>query len=424
MARSDKKWYRLDNAAKIIPSTAQGADTRVFRISCELKEEVDAELLQESLDETIREFPQFRCYLKKGIFWYYLEQSPMRVIVKKDEMPALSALYYPGRKKHLFRLTYYRQRINLEVYHVLADGAGAFQFFRQILSYYLRKKHGLPFPQAEEQKASLKDKTDDAFSRFYQKQKNSNSALSQVMSARTRAYQLRGEKDENLNIHLLEACVSASAFKAICKQYDTSITILTTAIMIEAIIEEMQMRERKKAIVVTIPVNLRNYFPTETTRNFFGAINVVYRTQHYDGTLESVIADVRESFQTQLTEENIQKTMNTYAALEHNWAVKVVPLQLKDLGIQGLNTLRRWEVTTSVSNVGRVTMPEDIAGYIDRFAGFMSTQKGQMVIFSYEDRLVFGITSAFKRHPVMMNFIRKLTSLGLSLELATNDYNA
>ena len=39
MAQS--KWYQLDNAAKIVPSTTGGSDTRVFRITCELMEEVD-----------------------------------------------------------------------------------------------------------------------------------------------------------------------------------------------------------------------------------------------------------------------------------------------------------------------------------------------------------------------------------------------
>ena len=115
--------------------------------------------------------------------------------------------------------------------------------------------------------------------------------------------------------------------------------------------------------------------------------------------------------------------MNTYSALEHNWAVKVLPLQVKDLGIQGFNYLRLKEVTTSVSNVGRLTMPEPLVPYIDRFAGFMSTQRGQMVVVSFQDKLVFGITSAFKRHDVMMNFYRRLTELGLDVELATNDYD-
>ena len=44
MAKNDR-WYELDNAAKIIPSTTVGADTRVFRICCELREEVREDIL-------------------------------------------------------------------------------------------------------------------------------------------------------------------------------------------------------------------------------------------------------------------------------------------------------------------------------------------------------------------------------------------
>ena len=38
-------WYELDNAAKIVPSTAKGANTRVFRLTCELTENVDEDIL-------------------------------------------------------------------------------------------------------------------------------------------------------------------------------------------------------------------------------------------------------------------------------------------------------------------------------------------------------------------------------------------
>ena len=422
MPRNDKRWYKLDNAAKIIPSTAIGSDTRVFRLTCELHETVNPEILQQALDQALREYPHFRCHLKKGLFWYYLEQSPLRAEVTEENLPALSPLYLPGKKTLLFRVNYFKCRIVIEVYHVLADGTGAFQFFRQIIRNYLILAHNLDLEPDEEETASFNDKSDDAFRYFYQKQKHRN-VMNQIFSTRKRAYQLRGERDENLNIHLLEGVVSVKEFLDICHRYHTTLAIMTTSLMIEAVIHEMRMSERKKLVVVTVPVNLRNYFPTETTRNFYGVISVRYQAARYDGTLESILEDVKQSYAEQLQEDQIFRTMNTYSALEHNWAVKVIPLQVKDLGIQSLNYLRVQEVTTSVSNVGRIVMPEQLAPYIDRFAGFMSTQKGQMVVVSYEDRLVFGITSAFKRHDVMMNFFRRLAELGLEVELATNDYD-
>ena len=198
---------------------------------------------------------------------------------------------------------------------------------------------------------------------------------------------------------------------------------MTTALMIEAVIREMRISERNKPVVITVPVNLRNYFPTDSTRNFYGVITISYRASDYDGRIESILKSIKESYAMQLQEDQIIKTMNTYSALERNWALKMVPLQLKDLGIQGFNYLRLKEVTTSVSNVGRLEMPEELIPYIDRFSAFMATQRGQMVVVSFEDKLTFGVTSAFKRHDVMRNFFRRLVELGLSVELATNDYD-
>ena len=83
MAKNDK-WYELDNAAKIVPSTTVGADTRVFRITCELKEEVQPDILQRALDKSIREFPHFQCVLKQGLFWYYLEASSRQAKVFEE----------------------------------------------------------------------------------------------------------------------------------------------------------------------------------------------------------------------------------------------------------------------------------------------------------------------------------------------------
>ena len=50
MADTASRWYKIDNAAKIVPSTAVGTDTRVFRLTCELYEDVDERTLQKALD--------------------------------------------------------------------------------------------------------------------------------------------------------------------------------------------------------------------------------------------------------------------------------------------------------------------------------------------------------------------------------------
>ena len=46
-------WRSLDNAAKLFSAASSPKDTRVFRFYCELKEEVEENVLQEALDQTI-----------------------------------------------------------------------------------------------------------------------------------------------------------------------------------------------------------------------------------------------------------------------------------------------------------------------------------------------------------------------------------
>jgi hypothetical protein len=424
MAITDRKWYKLDNAAKIIPSTAQGSDTRVFRLTCELKEPVDQEILQRALDRTITEFPHFNCYLQRGLFWYYLERTwQMRPEVFEENIPALSAIYERGRKNLLYRVSYFHRKINLEMYHVLSDGAGAFVFLNEIVRNYLVERYQITAEIPKEDLASLSEKETDAFDYFYSKSRKRTRAMDHIMSAHQRAFQIRDERDPNLNQHMIEGTVSVASFLELCHRFDATLAVMTTSLVIEGIVRSMHMRDRRKPVIVTVPVNLRNYFKTSTTRNFYGVISVAYDPVRYDGELQSVIESVKKSFREQLREDRIAETMNTYSALEHNWAVKVIPLQLKDMGISGINYLRKREVTTSVSNVGRVTMPEELATYIDRFSSFMSTNGEQMCISSFEDRLVFGFTSAFVQSAPIMNFFRRLTGFGIEVELGTNDFD-
>ena len=137
------RWYELDNAAKIVPPTTKGSDTRVFRISCELKEEVDGEILQRALDKTVPDFPYFACVLRRGLFWYYLDSSSIRAVVQPENKPACAPIYQDGRRKLLYRVNYHRRRINLEMFHVLTDGTGAIAFLKTIVCRYLQIRHDI-----------------------------------------------------------------------------------------------------------------------------------------------------------------------------------------------------------------------------------------------------------------------------------------
>jgi hypothetical protein len=415
-------WYKLDNAAKIIPSTVRGANTRVFRISCELFEEVDGEILQRALDETIDEYPFFNCILRRGLFWYYLEDSSLKCVVEEEHLPVCSALYLPGKKSLLYRVIYYKKRISMEMFHVLADGTGAFSLFRRIVTRYLEIAHDFhvdgDFFGAEI--ASLQEMNNDAFKHFYQNVKG----LKQLKSlSSNHAYQLHGETDANNESHIVEATVSAKAFKKLAERYGCTVGVLSTSIYIAAIIDTMSTAQKKKPIIVSVPVNLRQYFKSNTARNFFGVISIRFDPIDFDNTLDSIIKVVSESFKKQLEAERVNNTMNSYAALEHNLAIKVVPLFIKDYAIGRFDAAAKSGVTTSISNMGVIKMPAEVTPFIERFSAFMTASKEQITICSFRDKMVFGECSAFTTHPTMLNLCRRITAEGIGVEIATNDFD-
>ena len=81
MAQKKKlRWMRLDNAAKIYPAARRNNWSNVYRLSFTLKEEVDPAVLQRALDVTVKRFPSIAARLRRGLFWYYLEQVSERFL--------------------------------------------------------------------------------------------------------------------------------------------------------------------------------------------------------------------------------------------------------------------------------------------------------------------------------------------------------
>ena len=116
MSKKKARWRKLDNAAKLYSAASNKKDTRVFRFYCELKEEVNPDVLQEALNQTIEIFPTFLMVLRKGLFWHYLEPCNLRPIVKEEYKEPCSRLYIKDKKTLLFEVTYYKKRIKLSKY--------------------------------------------------------------------------------------------------------------------------------------------------------------------------------------------------------------------------------------------------------------------------------------------------------------------
>ena len=144
----------------------------VFVFTAKLKEEVNPDVLQEALNQTIETFPTFLMVLRKGLFWHYLEPCNLRPIVKEEYKEPCSRLYIKDKKTLLFEVTYYKKRINFEVFHVLTDGTGATEFLKELVKNYLyliHKVNGLEPVSLLPEDMTVQDQEVDSFLKYYSK---------------------------------------------------------------------------------------------------------------------------------------------------------------------------------------------------------------------------------------------------------------
>jgi NRPS condensation-like uncharacterized protein len=411
------EWTRLDNAAKIFPPNTNEKDTKVFRFICELKETIDKDILQEALDKTMTLFPMYQVILRRGLFWYYFEHTDIKPEVAEEYKLACSMLYVPTRRNLLFQVTYYNKRINLEMYHALADGTGALGFLKTIVYYYIMIKHkedfGEKLPKLDYD-ASFSQKMDDSFLKHYSGDKK----LDKIRI--NRAYHILGRRTIDNRLKVIEGELSVKQVLEQAHKYNTTLTIYLTALFIKAIYMDMPDRSKKWPVILTVPVNLRTYFPSVTARNFFATINIGYHFGKNKDNLEDIIQVIKQAFADELKEDKLRTHINRLSALEHNVFMRVVPLVLKDYVLHLASVLADRGVTATLSNVGKVTVTKELAPYIHMFNCFTSVRRLQIAMCSFEDRLMVSFPSPFMATDIQKNFYRMLTEAGVDITISSN----
>lgn len=383
----------------------------------ELTEEVQSEILQEALDETMEKYPLFQVVLRKGLFWFYLERRNIRAVAREEKKPPCSRLYIPDKKSLLFEVSYYENRINFEVYHALTDGTGARNFLQELVQNYLIRRHpeaGLPRIEAEE-KTTFRDHEEDSFAQYYSSETPKNKEKN------PRAVPLRGAMLSHDEMEILEVSIPVKEILAKARSYGASLTAYLSAVFICSIHEEIPRSRQKRPVTLMVPVNLRNFFPSQSMANFFGWIEVGY-TFKENTTFEEVLENVKRQFETELVKEKIAMHVNGYVRLEKNPLIRVVPLEVKKYFLMVGAALGSRRITTVYSNIGVVRFPKEYDTYIQRFGFFSCTEALQLCSCSYGDELLLGFTSKIPGESIQRNFLRYLKEDAIPFTEERNDF--
>ncbi|HML38295.1 MAG TPA: hypothetical protein PKA19_12875 [Bacillota bacterium] len=235
-----------------------------------------------------------------------------------------------------------------------------------------------------------------------------------------RAYRIKGAHLPDNRIGIIEGILPVKAVLEIAHEFHASIGEFLTAVLLCSISDSMTVRDRSHPVVITVPVDLRGFFQTQTARNFFGVIHVSHDFKKSGDSFPEVLESVRRSFKEQLTPETMLEIINRYSALENKFLVKAIPLAIKIPCLKYAGWRADREDTSAVSNLGKITMPAEISDYIRLFSVFVSSRRPQICLCSFRDTLVVGYSSRMESTDIPRCFFRRLADLGIDIEINSN----
>ena len=166
--------------------------------------------------------------------------------------------------------------------------------------------------------ASAGDMAQDSFRNFYEGTKRKKSAK------KPKVYRPHGFLPYS-QLQFFEGHLSSKQVLERSHALGVSMTSYLGASFMLAIYHDMPALERKKPICISLPVNLRNYYPSETARNFFNSVCIAHTLTPED-TLETVAPVFDAKLKEVLKPENIRAQMDAYEKLEHIPGIRPVPL--------------------------------------------------------------------------------------------------
>ena len=427
MPKSEKRvlrWVRLDNAAKIYPAARRRNWSNVYRQSVTLSENVDKAVLQSALDVTAKRFPSIAARLRRGLFWFYLQQVDEAPKIRHEQSYPLVFMSNKEMQKCALRVIAYRNRIAVEYFHSLTDGTGALIFLKTLTAEYLEQKYGISIPCEDgildRREPPSKEELEDSFLRY----------TSPVAASRKSANAWRPAQEPTQGGFLNLTCFSLPVQDALsqARARGTSLTVFLGAAMMQALqswqAECVPQAKKRKRIKLLIPVNLRNLFPSKTLRNFAMYTIPELDTRLGEYSFEEICKVIQSKMGAEITAKHMSTVITTNVKDERNPLVRLIPLPLKNLVMKAIfDSVGERKSCLSLSNLGAVRIPECMQPYVTRFDFILGVQAAAPYncgVLSYGDTLYINFIRNTKTPDLERHFFAALQRLGLTVTVESN----
>lgn len=420
--KSPDGWVSLDNSAKIYPAVRTRDWAAMFRVSVTLKDEVDQGLLERALADTLKRIPAFCLSLHKGVFWFYLEPNRLPSIVEPDVNNPCKKIDKRESNGYYFRVRVYRSRIALELFHSISDGNGAMVFLKTLAARYLTLS-GHPIPAGE----GVLDCTEEPHPEEMEDSHAAYASFRHIESRREKkAYHPRMTRMPPPRLRIITGVMPAGAVHEKAAGLGVTVNEYLTGALCYAfyLLQKQEAPRRPKPVKISVPINMRRFYPSQTLRNFALFVNPGIEPEYGDYSFEEIVHHVHHFMRLRLNQQYLNAILSANVGNEKNPAVRAVPLFIKNL-IMGMAYRLYGEsrYTCSLSNLGILKVPEEMRPFVERFDFLMGPPRfnthGASAV-TFDGKLCLSVTSVVEETELERLFFTELVRRGIPVIVESN----
>ena len=424
-SQAPEGFIALDNSALIYPPTEAAYNTNTFRLSVDLNREVQVEILREAAHELLERCPYAKVRLKKGFFWYYLSPNEEEIPIWEEGNYPAGRFQFKRNNHYLLKIIAGGRRIAIECFHALTDGGGALSYLKLLLERYCSLAgiadavfaDGLRF-------AGKRDASEfsDPFQQLYDRTIRPFPSVS-------RAYHRKGEGERSEAVKVIRAQVGLGQVKERAKARSLTIGEYLSAVFLMSLqqlqAQQVPVQRKRRPIRLSVPVNLRKVFATETMRNFtlFALIGIDPALGWY--TFSEIATQVRLQMTQAVQQKQLLSQIRRNVAGERSAALRFAPTLLKNPLFKLLSdTLGDQQYSGVISNLGYVSLPAAFSPLVEAMDFHLSPGLVNPVsigVVGYSDSLAINFTSYHDDDTALERlFCTFLVEDGVEVSVASN----
>lgn len=394
MTTTSDNRLELDTAATMFPLAFCDSHKSLIRLTVTMNENVDNGNLQLALNRLLKRFPSFYVRLTHDYFRYYFERlNHAPVILEEVEANEPLHMTLDDLSRCAFRIISTENSIVLEYSHAVSDGYGGGVFLKSLIAEYLRIRYAISVPCYSGVLSVNEAPKDDEIKDAYLEIAGTSSKLKDI----SEAYSLEGKKDEKL--HITELSFKTDKLLICAAEYGVTLTALLSGVLTAALFDLQRQKNKEQEIRLSIPIDLRRRFHSNTLRNFSLPITVYAGKSVERVHLSTLCQSFHEQLKVNVCKENLSPMVTTYVKMTKSRVISSLPLFFKRWMVRTFFSIFKGGNSMTFSNLGVWQIPETMKPYVKQCSIALSpkpTIPYSCGVVSIENILMLTLTRSIK----------------------------